>query len=284
MSKAARLRELLERKEIARIVGARDALTALLVEEAGFDGVWASSFEISASRALPDLGLLTMSELLEASSHVNRATSLPLLADCDTGFGGNINVVRTVDMFEAAGIAGICLEDKVFPKRNSFLGGGQNLEDPAEFAGRIEAAVRARTGDDFTVVARVEALIAGAGQGEALRRAHLYADAGADAVLIHSKKTDPSEIREFLRAWQGRKPVVVVPTTYPHWDLAEAEAAGVSVVIYANHALRASVSAMRDVLSEIRVQGGTGGVEGTIAPMKELFGLTQVSRWEERSA
>ncbi|MFD0267663.1 isocitrate lyase/phosphoenolpyruvate mutase family protein [Streptomyces sp. NPDC127106] len=284
MSKAAQLRELLERKEIARIVGARDALTALLVEEAGFDGVWASSFEISASRALPDLGLLTMSELLEASSHVNRATSLPLLADCDTGFGGNINVVRTVDMFEAAGIAGICLEDKVFPKRNSFLGGGQNLEDPAEFAGRIEAAVRARSGSDFTVVARVEALIAGAGLDEAVRRAHLYADAGADAVLIHSKKTEPSEIREFLRAWQGRKPVVVVPTTYPHWDLAEAEAAGVSVVIYANHALRASVSAMRDVLGEIRVAGGTGGVEDTIAPMKELFGLTQVSRWEERSA
>ncbi|MGW4687679.1 isocitrate lyase/phosphoenolpyruvate mutase family protein [Streptomyces sp. NPDC004244] len=284
MSKAARLRELLERREIARIVGSRDALTALLVEEAGFDGLWASSFEISASRALPDLGLLTMSELLEASSHVNAATSLPLLADCDTGFGGNINVVRAVDMFEAAGIAGICLEDKVFPKRNSFLGGGQNLEDPAEFAGRIQAAVRARSGSDFTVVARVEALIAGAGLDEALRRAHLYADAGADAVLIHSKKEEPGEILDFLRAWQGRRPVVVVPTTYPHWDLAEAEEAGVSMVIYANHALRASVSAMRGVLSEIRVAGGTGGVEDTIAPMKELFGLTQVSRWEERSA
>ncbi|MER6777364.1 MULTISPECIES: isocitrate lyase/phosphoenolpyruvate mutase family protein [unclassified Streptomyces] len=284
MSKATRLRELLERRALARIVGSRDALTALLVEEAGFDGLWASSFEISASRALPDLGLLTMSELLEACSHVNQATGLPLLADCDTGFGGNINVVRTVRQFEAADIGGICLEDKVFPKRNSFLGGGQNLEDAGEFAGRIQAAVRARTTADFTVIARVEALIAGAGLAEALRRAHLYADAGADAILMHSKKSTPIEILEFLQAWQARTPVVVVPTTYPHWDLAEAEAAGVSMVIYANHALRASVSAMRDVLGEIRLQGGTGGVEDTIAPMKELFGLTQVNRWEEWSA
>ncbi|GGO82106.1 isocitrate lyase/phosphoenolpyruvate mutase family protein [Wenjunlia tyrosinilytica] len=284
MSKAARLRALLERKETARIVGSRDALTALLVEEAGFDGLWASSFEISASRALPDLGLLTMAELLEASSHVNEATSLPLLADCDTGFGGRINVVRTVQQFEAAGVAGVCFEDKVFPKRNSFLLGGQNLEEAEEFAGRIEAGARARRSSDFTLVARTEALIAGRGLDEALRRAHLYADAGADAILIHSKKRTPVEVLEFLQAWQARTPVVIVPTTYPHWDLADAQAAGVSMVIYANHALRASVSAMRDVLTEIRVRGGTGAIEDRVAPMKELFGLTDVSKWEEWSA
>ncbi|MGW7437536.1 isocitrate lyase/phosphoenolpyruvate mutase family protein [Streptomyces sp. NPDC054849] len=283
MPKAARLRELLERKEIARIVGSRDALTALLVEEAGFDGLWASSFELSASRALPDLGLLTMAELLVASSHVNEATALPLLADCDTGFGGKINVVRTVQQFEAAGIAGVCFEDKVFPKRNSFLA-GQNLEDAQDFAGRIEAGARARRSEDFTLVARTEALIAGRGMDEALYRAHLYADAGADAILIHSKKPTPAEILEFLQSWQARTPVVVVPTTYPHWDLAEAQEAGVSMVIYANHALRASVTAMRDVLGEIHLQGGTGGVEDGIAPMKELFGLTGVSKWEGWSA
>ncbi|MER5557147.1 MULTISPECIES: isocitrate lyase/phosphoenolpyruvate mutase family protein [unclassified Streptomyces] len=284
MTKAALFRELLERPETARIVGCRDALTALLIEEAGFDGLWASSFEISASRGLPDLGLLTMAELLEASSHANQTTGLPLLADCDTGFGGKINVVRTVQQFESADIAGVCFEDKLFPKRNSFLRGGQDLEAAEEFAGRIEAGVRARRNPDFTVVARVEALIAGRGLEEALRRAHLYADAGADAILIHSKKSTPAEIVEFLQAWQARTPIVVVPTTYPHWDLAEARAAGVSMVIYANHTLRASVSAMRDVLSEIQLHGGTAGVEGSITSMKELFGLTRVSRWEEWSA
>ncbi|MFE4856389.1 isocitrate lyase/phosphoenolpyruvate mutase family protein [Streptomyces sp. NPDC056670] len=284
MTKAALFRELLERPETARLVGCRDALTALLIEEAGFDGLWASSFEISASRGLPDLGLLTMAELLEASSHANQATGLPLLADCDTGFGGKINVVRTVQQFEAADIAGVCFEDKLFPKRNSFLRGGQDLEAAEEFAGRVEAAVRARRSADFTVVARVEALIAGRGLDEALRRAHLYADAGADAILIHSKQSTPAEIVEFLQAWRARTPIVVVPTTYPHWDLKEAQAAGVSMVIYANHTLRASVSAMRDVLGEIQLHGGTAGVEGSITSMKELFGLTRVSRWEEWSA
>ncbi|MFJ4655854.1 isocitrate lyase/phosphoenolpyruvate mutase family protein [Nocardia sp. NPDC088792] len=284
MSKAARFRELLQRKEIARIVGSRDALTARLIENAEFDGLWASSFELSASRGLPDLGLLTMAELLDASALINQATNLPLMADCDTGFGGKINIIRTVQRFEDAGIAGVCFEDKAFPKRNSFLEGNQDLEAAEEFAGRIEAATRTRRSGDFTVVARTEALIAGQGLDEALRRAHLYADAHADAILIHSKKTSPVEIVDFLKAWQARTPVVVVPTTYPHWNLAEAQEAGVSMVIYANHALRASVSATRDVLSEIRLHGGTDSIEDSIAPMKELFSLTAVAQWEEWSA
>src|SRR6266567_3157556 len=142
MTKPARLRELLQRPTTACIVGARDALTARLVAEASFDGVWVSSFELSATRGLPDLGLLTMSECLDAASHINEATSLPLLADCDTGFGGTINMARLVRQYEAAGIAGICVEDKVLPKRNSYLEGDQELEDPDVFAHRIEAGVR----------------------------------------------------------------------------------------------------------------------------------------------
>ncbi|MFF9025191.1 isocitrate lyase/phosphoenolpyruvate mutase family protein [Streptomyces eurythermus] len=278
--KAARLRELLERGRIARIMGARDGLTARLVEDAGFDGVWASSFELSATRGLPDLGLLTMSECLTAAAQIDEATSLPVLADCDTGFGGRANLVRTVQRFERAGIAGVAFEDKVFPKRNSFLEGGQDLEDAEEFAARLEAASQARVDGDFTIVARTEALIAGAGMDEALRRAHLYADAHADAILIHSKRSDAQEIEEFLRRWQRRKPVVVVPTTYPHWSLDQAATAGVSMVVHANHALRAAVTAMREVLAEIALRGGTSTVEGDIASMKELFELTGVSHWE----
>jgi phosphoenolpyruvate phosphomutase len=283
-SKTARLRALLDRPTIACLVGARDGLTARIVEDAGFDGVWVSSFEVSASRALPDLGLLTMDECLGAAARVNEATSLPLLADCDTGFGGPINMARTVRQYEAAGIGGICVEDKVLPKRNSFLEGEQALERPEVFAHRVEAGVRVRRDPDFTIVARCEALIAGESMEEALRRANLYVEAGADAILIHSKQRDPGEVVEFARRWRQRTPLVAVPTTYNRWNLTEAEQAGISLVIYANQALRASVLAMRNVLSEIRLRGEAGAAEDSIASMKEIFSLTRTAEWEEWGA
>jgi phosphoenolpyruvate phosphomutase len=284
MSKCARLRELLHAPGTARLVGARDALTARLVEEAGFDGVWVSGFELSAARALPDLGLLTMSECLDAAVHIGAATMLPLLADCDTGFGGAINLARTVRQYETAGVAGICVEDKILPKRNSYLGGDQALEDPDVFAHRIEAAVRNRCDEDFTIIARCEALIAGQGMDEALRRAHRYVDAGADALLIHSKRRDPGEVVDFTRRWRGRAPVVAVPTTYHRWSLAEAQEAGVSLIIYANQTLRACVLATRNVLSEIQLRGDASTAEESIAPVKEIFNLTRTAEWEEWGA
>lgn len=283
-TKTAKLRELLDRPAIASLVGARDGLTARIVEDAGFDGVWVSSFELSASRALPDLGLLTMGECLDAAALVNEATSLPLLADCDTGFGGAINMARTVRQYEAAGIGGICVEDKVLPKRNSYLEGGQVLERPEVFAHRLEAGVRVRRDADFTIVARCEALIAGEPMDEALHRAHLYVDAGADAILIHSKRRDPGEVVEFTRRWQRRVPVVAVPTTYNRWSLTEAEEAGVSLIIYANQTLRASVLAMRNVLSEIRLRGEASAAEDSIVSVKEIFDLTRTAEWEEMGA
>lgn len=280
MGKAARLRELLTRSSTARLVGARDALTARLVEEAGFDGVWVSSFELSAARALPDLGLLTMSECLDAAVHIDEATTLPLLVDCDTGFGGAINLAHTVRRYETAGIAGICVEDKVSPKRNSYLDGDQILEDPDVFAHRIEAAARNRSNNDFSIVARCEALIAGRSMDEALSRAHRYVDAGADALLIHSRRRDPGEVVDFLRRWRGRAPVVAVPTTYHRWSLAEAQEVGVSLLIYANQTLRASVLATRHVLSEIQLRGDASTAEESIVPVKEIFDLTRTAEWE----
>jgi phosphoenolpyruvate phosphomutase len=280
VSKRELLRELLERREIARFVGARDGLTARLVHDAGFDGLWASSFELSATQGLPDMGLLTMRECLDAAVQINRVTTLPLLADCDTGFGATINLVRTVQMFEDAGIGGVCIEDKVLPKRNSYLPGRQTLEDAQEFASRVEAAVRVRQSNDFVIVARSEAFIAGSGHDDALRRAHLYVDAGADAILVHSRRSEPSEIIEFLQAWEGRRPIVISPTTYSHWSIVDAQEAGVSMIIYANHALRASVSAIRDMLSELHLRGEASSVESWMAPVKELFDLTRVAEWE----
>lgn len=278
-SKSAQLRQLIDRSEIARLAGAHSGLGAKLVEEAGFDGVWVSSFEVSAARGMPDMSLLSMTDYLEAAARVNTATTLPVLADCDTGYGGRLNVAYTVQQYEMNGIAGICIEDKVFPKRNSYLLGGQLLEDADEFATRIEIARRARVSPGFVLVARTEALVVDCRVDEALRRAHLYADAGADAVLVHSKAPTPAEILDFLRAWQQRTPVVVVPTTYGSWNIDDAAAAGVSVVIYANHGLRAATHATREVLRQIRDAGDITRVEERIVPMRDIFRLTGVDEW-----
>jgi phosphoenolpyruvate phosphomutase len=274
------LLELLHEPRLSRVVGARDALTALLAQEAGFDATWVSSLEVSAGRGFPDLGLLTMTECLDAADEVARAAPLPTLVDCDTGYGGPLNVARTVRAFEDRRIAGICLEDKVFPKRNSFLPGDQVLAEPEEFARDIEVACRCRTTDEFTVVARTEALIAGRPLEEALSRAHLYADAGADAILIHSKSTSPREVCAFLGLWRQRLPVVVVPTTYNQWHVDEAAAAGVSMVIYANHMVRACVSAMRSVLARIVQDGRSVDAERDIASVTEIFEITRLAEWE----
>ena len=189
MNKAAKLRELFKSEGVIRAVGAHDGLSAKLVELNGFDGVWASGFEISASHAVPDANILTMTQYLEAASIMNDAVSIPVVADCDTGYGNSNNVMHMVRKYEAAGIAAVTIEDKMFPKVNSYIPGRQEWASIAEFVGKILAAKNAQQTKDFMVIARVEALIAGWGQEEALRRAHAYAEAGADAILIHPKLT-----------------------------------------------------------------------------------------------
>jgi phosphoenolpyruvate phosphomutase len=278
-TKATRLRDRLARPEVIRVSGAHDALSALVAEEVGFDAVWASSLAISAARGLPDMSLLTMTDYLAAASFINDVCDCPVIADCDTGFGNTVNMAYLVSRYEAAGIAAICVEDKVFPKRNSFVETDQKLEDAEVFARKIEIGKRTQRTDDFLVIARTEAAIAGAGVAEALRRCHLYVDAGADAILMHSKSSCPDEVIEFLADWQGRAPVVVVPTTYYTWQLDDAAKAGVSMVIYANQALRASVSAMKRALHQVVAAGSSGPIEDEIAPMADIFRLQRVDQW-----
>lgn len=273
MSKSAALREHFERRSLVRAVGAHNALGAKLVEESGFEAVWQSSFEVSASYGLPDASLLGMNEFLSAAASMNRAVEIPIIADCDTGFGGPLNAAFAAQEYEARGIAAICIEDKQFPKMNSFADGGQHLVPADVFAAKIEAAKAAQAGSDFVVIARTESLIAGLTVDDALARAHEYVDSGADAVLIHSKSTRPDEILEFGRRWSRRVPLVAVPTTYFSVTEAQLIEAGFSTVIYANQSIRASVQAMRDVLATINAHQTGAGVEGGISTMSDLFAL-----------
>jgi phosphoenolpyruvate phosphomutase len=278
---AQRLRRLLAEGNQIVAAGAHDSLSARMLEEAGFDAIWASGFGLSAVRAVPDASILTMSETLGAARAMVDSSSLPVIADCDTGFGNAINVIRTVQDFEAAGVAAISIEDNVFPKRCSFYTGvARELAPVEEHAGKVRAAKSAQRSEDFFVIARTEALIAGWGKEEALLRARAYADAGADAILIHSKHPDFSELAEVARAWDRDVPLVSVPTTYIQTPLDTLMQGGFPLVIYANQSLRASVVAMADALRRLRA-GEAEAVEKEIAPMEEIYRLVGVPQLKE---
>jgi phosphoenolpyruvate phosphomutase len=277
---AARLRDRFRTPGLIRLAGSHDALGARLAERAGFEGVWASSFEISASHGVPDEGILDASEFLAAATSMMAAVNIPVVADCDCGFGSAIKVIHMVRRYEAAGVAAVCIEDKVFPKVNSIVARKQKLASITEFAGKIEAAKSAQRSSDFMVIARVEALIAGESMAEALHRAHAYTEAGADAILIHDKRRTPDSIVEFCHAWDGSAPLVVVPTTYYSITASELSALGVKMVIYANQGLRARVRAVGETFAEILKEGTSATVEHAIAPMSAIFELQGYSQLE----
>jgi phosphoenolpyruvate phosphomutase len=268
---------------MVRLIGANDGYSAVLAERHGFEALWASGLGISAAHAVADASIATMTEFLQAAQIMEGATSLPVVADCDTGFG-DVNVLtHMVEMYERAGIAAVCIEDKLFPKRNSFTE-GQALEDMHVFAAKIYCATEARKSPDFMILARLESFIAGAGLEDAVRRARLYEEAGADALVVHSKQTGPTEIEEFLQEWRlsgHRSPVFVIPTTFPSVTVPELRALGVDAVIYANHALRAALLAIDQVLSRIARDGTSEHAEGdiaTVAEVLELVGTGEVNR------
>ncbi|MFJ4975538.1 isocitrate lyase/phosphoenolpyruvate mutase family protein [Streptomyces coeruleorubidus] len=271
---ARRLRAALAAPRLARAMGSHSPLSARLAEEAGFDVVWSSGLEISATAGVPDANILAMGECLDSAADLASAVDIPVLADCDSGFGNVNNVIHMVRSYEARGVAGVCIEDKQFPKLNSFIEGNQDLAPLDDFAGKIRAATETRT--DMVVVARLEALISGQGMAEALRRADVYERAGADALLIHSKRKDPEEVFAFREAYAGDLPVIVVPTTYNQVTVEELEQRGFAMAIYANQALRSSIRAMRETLTRIMRDGTTLNVEPELAPLKEIFDLQRM--------
>ncbi|MDH3308138.1 MAG: isocitrate lyase/phosphoenolpyruvate mutase family protein [Acidimicrobiia bacterium] len=288
-AKRRKLRQALAAPVPMVIVGAHDALSAQLIDEAGFDGVWVSGFGVSTMTfAQPDLNLVTMTEALDAARRIDAATSLPVVADCDNGFGGYNNFVRTVVDYERGGIAGVCIEDNLFPKRNSLLGGDirRELMPMDEQARRIRAAKDAQQTDDFVLIARVEALIAGHGVEEACARADAYAAAGADAILIHSRDKTLQEIESFLAEWKGlgSLPLVAVPTLFPTFTAEELHGKGFQMIILANQPMRAAVKAMEDTLALMAKHRRADVVDPTIASVAHVFDLVGTKEMINREA
>jgi phosphoenolpyruvate phosphomutase len=271
------LHKKLEENKITRVAGAFDAMSAKLVEMNNFDAVWAGSFAISATHALPDASILTMTEFLSVASNMADACSIPIIADCDTGFGGPSNVSHMVKKYERAGIAAVSIEDKIFPKQNSLLQNGkQELLSEKDFVAKIIAAKNAKINKNFMIIARIEALIAGLGIDEAKKRADAYQKAGADAILIHSKKNTPDEIFEFCDTWNGNIPIIVIPTSYPDVTLDELEKHKVEMVIYANQSLRAAHWAMADHLQKLSTVQRLSDVKTQMTTMDEIFHLQEM--------
>jgi len=277
MQNADILHELIESKPILKVMGAFDSMSAKLVEINGFDAIWAGSFAISATHALPDASILTMTEFLNVSSNIVQSCKIPVIADCDTGYGGPSNVSHTVKKFELAGVAAICIEDKTFPKQNSLLKNGKHeLISEKEFVAKILAAKEAKSNKNFMIIARTEALIAELGMNEALQRATAYQNAGADAILIHSKKETPDEVFEFSESWKGKIPLVVVPTTYPTVGIDELIKNKFKMTIYANQTLRVAYSAMNNMLREMKDCERISDIKQEMSSMEDIFELQKM--------
>jgi carboxyvinyl-carboxyphosphonate phosphorylmutase len=272
------LRELLNAPRIAVLPGAYDALTARLAERAGSDAVYLSGAGVSYTHlAQPDVGLVTLDEMLRRAEAITSAVRVPVLADGDTGFGNAINARRAVRAYERAGLAGIQLEDQTFPKRCGHLDGKEVI--PAEeMAGKIAAAVDARASDDFIVVARTDAL-ATAGLDEALRRLRLYADAGAD-VLFADGPTTVEQLAAIPAALERPAMANMVEGgKTPLRSAGELEQMGYKIVIFPNSLVRLFARQGAKLLAALRADGTTLGARDdmlTFDELNELLGTAEV--------
>jgi phosphoenolpyruvate phosphomutase len=277
LSRAKRLRDMLRSDRVAVLMEAHNGLSAKLAAEAGFEALWGSGLSVSAALGVRDNNEASWTQVLEVLEFMADATDLPILLDGDTGYGNFNNVRRLVRKLEQRSIAGVCLEDKLFPKTNSFIDGErQALAEIDEFCGKLHAAKDTQRDPDFVVVARTEAFIAGWGLQEAVLRATAYAEAGADAILVHSKRKDSAEIMAFMKQWDNRVPVVIVPTKYPTEPIAKFVDSKVTNFIFANQSLRTVVTALQRNLRMLHDTLDLMSIENEIAPVSEVFRLQNV--------
>jgi len=271
LTKFQKLKKELNSKELSFLMEAHNGLTAKIAESAGFKGIWASGLSISTALGVRDNNEASWTQILDILEFMSDATNIPILVDGDTGYGNFNNFRRLVSKLCQRDIAGVCIEDKQYPKTNSFIKKYQKLADIDEFCGKIKAGKDTQKNDDFSIVARIEALIAGWGIGEAIKRAEAYYKAGADAVLIHSSKNNANEIVKFNKEWNNRCPVVIIPTTYYKTPTNIYKKAGISIVIWANHSLRAAIKAIQDVTAHLYKKENLRGFENKISDIDEVF-------------
>ncbi len=281
-----RLRRLLAAKDIVRGIEVHNGITGLIVEHVSvnrdskkeeFDFMWLSSLTDSTARGKPDTELVDSTTRLTTIHDVLEVSTKPLIYDGDTG-GQTEHFPYTVRTLERVGVSAVIIEDKQGLKKNSLFGTAvkQEMADPKAFAEKIKAGKKAQVTQDFMIIARLESMIAGKGVKDALKRAQIYIDAGADGIMVHSKEKDAKEVLEFCRGYKKLKkrvPLVAVPSTYHTITEDELKKAGVSIVIYANHLLRSAYPAMLRTAETILNHGRATEAQELCMPISEILTL-----------
>ena len=282
----ASLRRLLKAKPIIRFLDIHNALSGLIIENTKiningvsqeFDGMWGSSLTDSTAKGKPDIEAVDVTSRMSLLGEILEVTTKPVIYDADTG--GHIEHFKfTVRTLERLGISAVIIEDKTGLKKNSLFGNNvKQVQDTIEnFSNKISSAKKVQITEDFMIIARIESLILDAGMDDAVNRARSYLAAGADGIMIHSRKKDPDEILEFCklyRSFGSDKPLVVVPSTYNSVTEAELENAGVNIVIYANQLLRSAFPAMKATAESILKHGRSLECDNNMLSIKEILEL-----------
>ncbi len=278
-SKAARLRKLMKNGVVV-LPGAFNAAVALLVERCGFQAVYISGAGLANGVAgLPDVGLMSLNEVASQASYIARSVKIPAIVDGETGFGGPLNVIRAVEVFEQAGLAGIHFEDQMMPKRCGHLSGKQ-LISPEAMSEKIQAAVRAKSDPDFLIIARTDARSVN-GLKDAISRSHCYLEAGADVIFPEALEST-KEFEEFAR--KVKAPLMANMTEFgrtPYLSVKEFGEMGYRMVLFPMTAFRVAMKAVQQTLIELKNTGTQEGLLSRMQTRRELYDLVGYSAYEE---
>lgn len=279
----SRLRRLIDSKEVVRIMESHNALSGLIVENVKsdngieYDGMWSSSLTDSTSKGKPDIEAVDVSTRITTINEIFEVTTKPMIYDADTG-GIAEHFAFTVRTLERTGISAVIIEDKTGLKKNSLFGNdvAQTQDTIENFCNKIKMGKAAQVTDDFMVISRIESLILEAGMDDAIKRAKAYIEAGTDGIMIHSRQKEPDEILEFckiLREYNENIPIIVVPTSYNQITAKELSEAGINVIIYANHMLRAAYPGMMNVAKSILDNDRSMEAEKDLLSIKKILDL-----------
>lgn len=279
----SRLRRLIDSKEVVRIMETHNALSGLIVENikgdngVEYDGMWSSSLTDSTSKGKPDIEAVDVTARINTINEIFEVTTKPMIYDADTG-GIAEHFAFTVRTLERTGVSAVIIEDKTGLKKNSLFGTEveQTQDNIENFCAKIKVGKKAQITDDFMIIARIESLILDKGMEDAIRRAKAYIEAGSDGIMIHSRQKSPNEIIEFckiLREYNEHIPIVVVPTSFNQITAKELSQAGVNIVIYANHMLRAAYPGMKNVAKSILENDRSLEAEEQLLSIKEILDL-----------
>jgi len=282
------VKELLDDKSnVSLFCGASNAMIAKLAENAGFDGVWLSSFEMHAWNRFPDASILNVADYADAVNKIADRVNIPILVDADEGGPSAINTIRMAREYSKAGAWGMCIEDNPSPKRCSFYGMKKELEKTSTTVGKIRAAIEKNNKDGYAVIARTEALIQGRGIDVAIERAKAYTEAGCDGFLIHNKNKTPDEVLRFADRYHNeglKTPLVIVPTTYNQITVSQMQDAGISLAIYANYSVRATVAVVEEMFDNIIKSGSLSAGNKYAVPMTKIFDLIGVDEMKDNQS